>query len=96
MRSRAAHSCSLGLRPSSNWLEPLDTDSRLARDLRENGQLPHSLCFLVADLAAAAAHLKSIGVAVEDVSPTSLLLDPSATLGAVIELTDVQVPGDPR
>ncbi len=76
--------------------EPSDTDSPLTRDLRENGQLPHSFSFLVADLSAAAAHLKSVGVAVQDVGPASLRVDPAATLGAVIELTDVPIPGDPR
>ena len=91
-----AHSCSSEPRRSSN-LPSRPTPTAGSRTIcTTNGQLPHSFCFLVADLAAAATHLKSVGVAVQDVGPASMLLDPAATLGAVIELTDVPVPGDPR
>jgi hypothetical protein len=76
--------------------QPVRTGTALHDDLERNGQLPHSVTFLVRDLGAAQAHLDNIGVSAVEVDGGTLLLDPVETLGARLLLTDGAVPGDPR
>jgi len=76
--------------------QPLRAGTRLYDDLERNGQLPHSFTFLVRDLDEARAHLTSAGVPVAESGSSSVLIDPAASLGALIELTDIPLLGDPR
>jgi hypothetical protein len=76
--------------------KPVGAGTALHDDLERNGQLPHSVTFLVRDVGAARVHLNAVGVGAVDVDGGTLLLDPSATLGARLLLTDAALPGDPR
>jgi hypothetical protein len=76
--------------------EPTDDDSRLARDLAANGELPHSATFKVRDLDAAERHIEKIGVAVSDRGADTLTLDPAGCFGAVWSFTEREIPGDRR
>lgn len=76
--------------------QPLTAGTALHDDLQQNGQLPHSVTFLVRDLSAATVHLDDVGVDAIELDSHTVLLDPSATLGARLLLTDVTVPGDHR
>jgi catechol 2,3-dioxygenase-like lactoylglutathione lyase family enzyme len=76
--------------------QPLQTGTRLSDDLDRNGQLPHAFTFLVSDLDTACKHLDDVGVPLVEPTASSVLIDPVASLGALIQLTDEPVPGDPR
>jgi catechol 2,3-dioxygenase-like lactoylglutathione lyase family enzyme len=76
--------------------EPRRSGTALHEDLERNGQLPHSFTMLVRDLDEARRHLADVGVHVVDVDETTVLIDPAASFGARIALTDEPLPGDPR
>ncbi len=76
--------------------QPLREGTRLHDDLARNGELPHSVTFLVRDLDAACRHLEQADVPVIEPEATSVLIDPEVSLGAVVRLTSTPVPGDPR
>ena len=75
---------------------PTTSDSRLARDLAENGELPHAATFKVRDLEAAERHVEKVGTRIVDRSGDSFTLDPADTFEAVYAFTDRTIPGDPR
>ena len=75
---------------------PTTTDSLLARDLAENGELPHAVTFKVLDLEAAERHVEKVGTRIVDRSGDTLTLDPDDTFEAVYTFTDRTIPGDPR
>jgi catechol 2,3-dioxygenase-like lactoylglutathione lyase family enzyme len=76
--------------------EPRREGTRLHDDLARNGQLPHSVTFLVRDLTSARRHLERVHVPVIEPDATSVLVDPARSFGALIRLTTARVPGDPR
>ena len=76
--------------------EPVRAGTALRDDLERNGQLPHSCTFLVRDLDVARRHLADVDVPTVHVDESTVLIDPTVSLGARIELTDEPVPGDPR
>jgi catechol 2,3-dioxygenase-like lactoylglutathione lyase family enzyme len=76
--------------------EPAAAGTRLAADLAEHGELPHSASFRVRDLAAAEKHVASLGIAVAERGADTIMLDPADCFGALWVLTERDVPGDPR
>ncbi len=75
---------------------PTTSDSRLATDLAENGELPHALTFKVRDLDAAERHVEKVGTGIIDRSGDTFTLDPADCFQAVYAFTDRTIPGDPR
>jgi hypothetical protein len=75
---------------------PTRSDSRLAQDLAENGELPHAVTFAVRDLDAAERHVEKVGVGIVDRSGDAFTLDPADCFQAVYAFTDATIPGDPR
>jgi hypothetical protein len=75
---------------------PTTSDSRLAKDLAENGELPHAVTFTVRDLEAAERHVEKVGTRIVDRTGDSFTLDPADTFEAVYSFTDRTIPGDPR
>jgi extradiol dioxygenase family protein len=75
---------------------PTTSDSRLAIDLAENGELTHALTFKVRDLEAAERHVEKVGTGIVDRSGDSFTLDPADSFGAIYSFTDRTIPGDPR
>ena len=75
---------------------PMTTDSLLALDLAENGELPHAATFKVRDLEAAERHVEKVGTRIIDRSGDTFTLDPDDTFEAVYAFTDRTIPGDPR
>lgn len=75
---------------------PVDPTTRLARDLKATGPLPHMVTFRVGDLDAAAAHLEATGVAIAERSDTAAVVDPEALFGALVCFTTQDLPDDPR
>jgi catechol 2,3-dioxygenase-like lactoylglutathione lyase family enzyme len=75
---------------------PTTTDSRLAADLAENGELPHALTFKVRDLDAAEHHVEKVGTRIVDRSGDTFTLDPADCFEAIYSFTDRTIPGDPR
>ncbi len=75
---------------------PARSGSRLARDLEQNGELPHAVTFKVRDLDAAERHVEKVGVGIVDRSGDAFTLDPADCSNAVYAFTDHSVPGDPR
>jgi catechol 2,3-dioxygenase-like lactoylglutathione lyase family enzyme len=79
--------------------QPVDSTSRLAADLAENGEIPHSATFRVRDLTAVVAHAEKLGVKTLDPEPDedlAITLDPADCFGAVWSFTDRDLPDDPR
>ena len=75
--------------------QPTEGASRLAADLEQNGELPHSATFRVRDLSAVSVHASKLGIAtLEDGG--GIVLDPADCFGAVWSFTDQDLPGDPR
>ena len=76
--------------------QPTTTDSPLARDLAEHGELPHALTFRVRDLDAAERHVETTGIRVADRSGDTLALEPEDMFNAHIAFTTRRLPHDPR
>jgi hypothetical protein len=76
--------------------QPLDDTSRLATDLSEHGELPHSVTFLVSDLEAVERHAQKLGVGVIERGGSTVTLDPADCFGALWSFTNEALPGDPR
>lgn len=76
--------------------QPTTSDSRLARDLAEHGQLPHAMTFRVADLAAAADHVTGQGFTIAERTDDTITVEPSQLHGAVVAFTTRELPDDPR
>jgi hypothetical protein len=75
---------------------PTVEDSRLGRDLRDNGEIPHGVTFLVRDLGAVERHVEKLGARVAERQGSSLVIDPRDTFNGVIAFTDEVLPHDPR
>jgi catechol 2,3-dioxygenase-like lactoylglutathione lyase family enzyme len=75
---------------------PVASDSMLARDLTENGEIPHAVHFLVKDLDPVERHVEKLGVRIAERRAGAIVLDPRDTFNAVIGFTDEELPGDPR
>jgi extradiol dioxygenase family protein len=75
---------------------PRRSDSDLAVDLAEHGQLPHSATFRVDDLSAVERHVEKMGIRIADRSGSVLLLDPADCFGARWAFIADDLPGDPR
>jgi catechol 2,3-dioxygenase-like lactoylglutathione lyase family enzyme len=73
---------------------PTTDDSRLARDLADNGELPHACTFRVRDLDLAERHVEKVGVRVADRSGQAITLEPDDCFGAVYAFTDRPVVPD--
>jgi len=78
-------------------LEPTAEDSPIARFIRRRGEGIHHLCFRVADLEAAMARLKEVGVPLVDQAPRPgaggsrvAFVHPRGTGGVLIELTEAR------
>jgi len=76
--------------------QPLDESSRAALDLASSGEIVHSICFKVADIDAAQAYLDECGIGVAERSEGGLVMDPADTFGALLSLTEADIPGDLR
>jgi catechol 2,3-dioxygenase-like lactoylglutathione lyase family enzyme len=76
--------------------KPVRSDSVLARDLAENGELPHGVTFTVRDLDGAERHIEKVGVRIAERNADAFTLDPRDSFNAVYAFTDGTVPGDPR
>ena len=67
---------------------PTTDDSRLARDLADNGELPHACTFTVRDLELAERHIEKVGVRIADRAGEAITLDPDDCYGAVYTFTE--------
>lgn len=67
---------------------PTTDDSRLARDLADNGELPHACTFTVRDLDLAERHIEKVGVRIADRGGEAITLDPHDCYGAVYAFTE--------
>ncbi|MEX1006368.1 MAG: VOC family protein [Acidimicrobiia bacterium] len=76
--------------------KPTRSGSLLARDLEQNGELPHAVTFTVRDLDAAERHVEKVGVGIADRSGDAFTLDPADCFNAVYSFTDRVIPGDTR
>jgi len=76
--------------------KPMGSESLLARDLAQNGELPHAVTFTVRDLDAAERHVEKVGARVAERSDDTITLDPDDCFNAVYSFTETTVPGDPR
>jgi len=76
--------------------EPGAGGTRLAIDLAEHGELPHSATFRVRDLAATEKHVTGLGISVAERGADTITLDPADCFGALWAFTERDVPGDPR
>jgi hypothetical protein len=76
--------------------QPSGTGSMLARDLAENGEIPHAVRFRVKDLDAAERHVEKLQIRVSERAGTSLVLDPRDTFNAIFGFTDEDLPDDSR
>ncbi len=70
---------------------PTTDDSRLARDLADNGELPHACTFRVRDLEQAERHVEKVGVRIADRGGDAITLDPDDCYGAVYAFTERSV-----
>jgi hypothetical protein len=75
---------------------PVTEDSMLARDLSDNGEIPHGVHFLVRDLDSVERHVEKLGIRVAERRGGAIVLDPRDTFNAVIGFTDEELAGDPR
>jgi hypothetical protein len=75
---------------------PLSTGSRIGRDQANNGDLPHSVTFTVADLEAAERHVDKLGVRVAHRAGETLMLEPDDCFGGLYGFTTATIPDDPR
>ena len=76
--------------------QPVGDGGRAAHDLSANGEIVHAVTLQVVDLDRAIDHVSSQGVTVVDRNEGTAVLDPTDCLGAIIGLTDMPLPGDPR
>ena len=77
-------------------LASAERDEGVGRFLAERGEGFCSVLFRVADLDEAQRHLGECGVRVARRTPSLLAVAPEDTLGVQFELTDRDLPGDPR
>lgn len=70
---------------------PTDPSSRAGADLAKNGQIVHAMTFQVRDLAAAEAHLTSLGLRLEKPADGHLGIDPADAHGLVVRFTDREI-----
>ncbi len=70
---------------------PLEEDSVIGRDVRDNGEMMHAVAWRVKDLAQAEAYLNSKGIKVAASDDHTLLADPADTHGALFRFTDLTV-----
>lgn len=68
--------------------QPVDRDSRAARDLGRVGGMLHAVTFQVADLRRAADHLAGRGLRLEQPAEGHLVVDPEDAHGALFRFTD--------
>jgi len=75
---------------------PLNSDSLLAKDLEQNGDIIHSVTWGVQDVTKAAQFLRANGVGVEERTADTYLMNPDDTFGAVMYVSQRRIPGDTR
>ena len=68
--------------------QPVDADSRAAKDLEKCGGMLHAVTFQVKDLAKAADHLTSKGLRLERPADGHVVIDPADSHGALFRFTD--------
>lgn len=75
---------------------PVNSDSLLAKDLEQNGDIIHSVTWGVRDVTKAAQFLRANGVGVEERTADTYLMHPDDTFGAVMYVSERRIPGDTR
>jgi hypothetical protein len=76
--------------------EPKSPDTRLGRDLRDHGELPHAVTFKVRDLDRAVAHVTAAGMGLLQRDEETATVSPSDLSNAIVSFTTRRVPDDPR
>jgi len=88
--------CFVGSETVVELAHPKTSDSRLGRDLAGHGDIPHSMVFKVADLAAAEKHVASLGIRLDERTDDTIMLSQEDMFDAVVGFTVRELPNDPR
>ena len=75
--------------------DPDDLNYMYARYLQKTGPSFHSISFGIADVAAAQARCRELGVLISTEGPGLIFLHPKSTGGIIMEITDNMMPNDP-